>query len=66
MNTALNGILEISMKVKELIETLQQFDQECTVMVEADKLDITYGGITSVCENLFSKEPIVEITFDCV
>ena len=53
------------MKVKELIEILQQFDTECKVMIEADRLDITYGGITSVCENLFSKEPIVEITFDC-
>lgn len=54
------------MTVKELIETLQQFDPECKVMIEADRLDITYGGITSVCENLFSKEPIVEITFDCI
>ena len=55
----------IAMTVKELIEALQQFDPECKVMIEADRLDITYGSITSVCENLFSKEPIVEITFDC-
>lgn len=52
------------MTVKELIETLQQFDPEREVMIEADRLDITYGGITSVYENLFSKEPVVEITFD--
>lgn len=53
------------MKVKELIEKLQQYDPECTVMIEADRLDITYGSITSIYENLFSKEPTVEITFDC-
>lgn len=52
------------MTVKELIDALQQFDPEYEVMIEADRLDITYGGITSVYENLFSKEPTVEITFD--
>ena len=52
------------MTVKELIETLQQFNPEYKVMIEADRLDITYGDITSVYETLFSKEPVVEITFD--
>ena len=37
------------MTVKELIEILQKFDPECKVMIEADRLDNTYGGITSVC-----------------
>ena len=53
----------IDMKVKELIETLQQFAPECEVMIEADRLDVPYGAITSVCENCFAKEPTVEITF---
>lgn len=52
------------MTVQELIETLQQFNPECEVMIEADRVDITYGFITSVYEDTFSKEPVVEITFD--
>lgn len=52
------------MTVKELIEELKQFDLECKVMISADRLDITYGTITSVSENYFAKEPTVEITYD--
>lgn len=54
----------IIMTVKELIEELQQFDPECKVVIEADRLDVTWGPITSVFENLYSKEPTVIITFD--
>lgn len=52
------------MKVKELIEELQQFDPECKVIIEADRLDVTWGPVTSVFENLYSKEHTVIITFD--
>ena len=54
------------MTVKELIEELMQFNPECEVMIEADRVDITYGSITSVYEDSFAKDPTVEITFDCV
>lgn len=52
------------MTVQELIEELKQFDPECEVMIEADRVDITYGRITSVSENYFAKDPTVEITYD--
>lgn len=54
------------MTVQELIEELMQFNPECEVMIEADRVDITYGSITSVYKDSFAKEPVVEITFDCV
>lgn len=51
------------MKVKELIEKLQQYDPEYTVMADADEMDVMYGEVIDVYTKEFRGNNTVELLF---
>lgn len=51
------------MKVKELIEKLQQYDPEYTVMSSADDMDVTYGEVIDIYTKEFRCNNTVELLF---
>lgn len=51
------------MKVKELIENLQQYDPEYTVMACADNMDVMYGKVIDIYTKEFRGNDTVELLF---
>jgi len=51
------------MTVKELIEKLQQYDPEYTVMASADNMDVMYGEVIDTYIEEFRGSNTVELLF---